>query len=83
MVSRKPPYRMIYDDQQKAKLDQLSALKDAATEGEARGRLMERISVLQQILGIAQTDDETLSKLPLAKLEKLSLDLQRKDAARK
>jgi predicted transposase/invertase (TIGR01784 family) len=37
MVSRKPAYRMMYDDRQKAKLDQLSALKDAATEAEARG----------------------------------------------
>ena len=81
----------MYDDQQKAKLDQLSALKDATqlgetrgeARGEARGRLIERICTLQQVLSIAQTDDKTLSKLPLAKLQKLSTELQRKVAARK
>ncbi len=91
MVSRKPPYRMMYDDQQKAKLDQLSALKDernagreeGEARGEAKGKLIGRICTLQQVLGITQTDDESLSELPLAELTKLSSELQRKIAARK
>ena len=91
MVSRKPPYRMMYDDQQKAKLDQLSALKDernagreeGEARGEAKGKLIGRICTLQQVLGITQSDDESLSELPLAELTKLSSELQRKIAARK
>jgi hypothetical protein len=74
---------MIYDDRQKAKLDQVSALKEATVAAEARGEARGRIKTLQQILGIAQTDDEILAKLSIEKLEKLSRELQRKVATRK
>lgn len=84
MISRSPEQRWLYDDQVKAELDRSSALQDARIEGEAvgeakgvaRGQLIGRIGLLQQLVGDTKFDETGISQLDLMELQDLAHQLE-------
>ena len=90
MIARSPNLRTLYDDEAKAELDRFSALKGAREEGEAIGRTEGRadglqqgtwigkIAVLEQLLGLPETDTTALARRSLAELQQTVQDLQQR-----
>ena len=84
MIARSPNLRMLYDDEAKAELDRFSALKGAREEGEAVGRadgleqgtMIGKIAVLEQLLGLPETDTADLARRSLSELQQTVKDLQ-------
>ena len=90
MISRSPNLRILYDDEAKAELDRFSALKGAREEGEAIGRaeghvegleqgtLVGKITLLEQLLGLPETETADLARRSLAELQQTVQDLQQR-----
>ena len=83
MISRNPKFRLLHDDRAKEALDRFSAEKDAKLSlqrgmerGMERGRLIGRIVTLQQILGDAESDESTLTKLGVPELTEMAQQLE-------
>ena len=86
MISRSPNLRILYDDEAKAELDRFSALKGAREEGEAighaegleQGTLVGKITLLEQLLGLPETETADLARRSLAELQQTVQDLQQR-----
>jgi len=94
MISRSPNLRILYDDEAKAELDRFSALKGAREEGEAighaegraeghvegleQGTLVGKITLLEQLLGLPETEPADLARRSLAELQQTVQDLQQR-----
>ena len=92
-ISQKTEDKAMYDAREKAIRDFQSAIHSAhregrlegklegklegEIEGERRGTLMGRIAVLQEILGIARTDENALRTMSLDDLTLLAAELQK------
>ena len=78
MITHSPELRLIYDDRAKEEKDKFSFVKDARAEGiaegEARGKLVGRIQLLQQLLGVTEPDEATLTTMSETELGKLAVD---------
>jgi predicted transposase/invertase (TIGR01784 family) len=79
-ISEKTEDKAMYDAREKAIRDYQtainSALREGRVEGERQGTLMGKIVILQDVLGVAQTDTETLRGMSAEELEALAADLQ-------
>ena len=92
MISKTPEQRMLYDARLKFQLDGAARLDAARTEGkaqglregEAKGRvegrregaLLGRISVLQELLGVAEPTPDELTRYDESQLSGLAEKLQ-------
>jgi len=87
-IAQKTEDKTMYDAREKAIRDYQSAINSALHEGqqrgeqigeqrgELRGALMGKIAILQDILGISPTDQESLRAVSIVELEELAANLQ-------
>jgi predicted transposase/invertase (TIGR01784 family) len=80
MISHDDRLRIIYDDHAKAERDQFALIKDARSEGEARGiekgEWIGRVRILKQLLNDTITGEERIRDLSIEELTSLANELQ-------
>ncbi len=77
-ISQKTEDRMMYDQREKAQRDHQWVVEGAREEGreEARGTLVDTVTLLQGIADEAETDIDELNKLDIDKLKHMCADLR-------
>ena len=77
MIARTPRQRQLYEARLKMQRDEQSRIEAAEERGEARGRLVGRVQLLQQLLGQPESREAELTSQPIDQLAALESDLQR------
>jgi predicted transposase/invertase (TIGR01784 family) len=77
-ISKKTEDRMMYNQREKAQRDHQWVVEGAREEGreEARGTLVDTVTLLQGIADEAETDIDELNKLDIDKLKHMCADLR-------
>ena len=76
MISQTPEQRLLYDARLKFQRDEESKLRQARQEGEARGQMLGRITLLQELLGIRPSTMAELAGYDETQLNDMTDQLQ-------